>query len=85
MSNTSQVADRRYVVKGVGTVRVSLVKLPANHGGMFESAVFLPNGDALIYARNYVLDYAVDMFETLCTPTHLASFIESEQAERNAA
>jgi hypothetical protein len=79
MSNTlnTQVSERYIETNAYGTVRVSLVKLPANWGGHFESAVFLPNGDSYVWMQNHVLDYAVDGFEHLVA--HAEEFIEFER------
>lgn len=74
----TQVAQRYVNTNSFGTVRVSLVKLPAGiHGGFFESAVILPNGETFVWMRNHVLDYAVDGYEHVLR--HVEEFIEYEK------
>ena len=79
MSNTlnTQVAERYIETAEYGIVRVSLVKLPASHGGAFESAVFLPNGDSYVWMKNHVLDYAVDGYEHVVR--NVVQFIDFER------
>ena len=72
----TQVAERYVDTNSFGVVRVSLAKLPASHGGYFESAVFLPNGDSYVWMQNHVLDYAVDGYEHVLA--HVEEFIEFE-------
>lgn len=78
----SEMIAQRYVETRYGMAHVTLTKAPAAQGGYFESAVSVEGniGTAGPYAwaRNHVLDYAVDMFEEVLTPDTLDYFISHE-------
>lgn len=77
------VAERFVELPHVGIAHVRLVKLPAAQRGWFESLVSVEGniGTAgpVIYCRNHVLDYAVDMYEHIAdNPNALRQFVLDE-------